>query len=223
MITTSTILPCLWSLQLYHAPKLHPGPCSSVGVWPQTDRQTHRRAWPQYILRRLRLTQNVSSARRTTACRSSAGPRAYTAVMPRTMTIPSQTNYKRQTGLFWIRYLSIASNDNNDIRLCSFHWLGWERIITFCVSRRRRKMYCGHARLCVCVCVSVCLCVCLSAAVRTHYCTDPDVTWRHGRGRGCPLGVHYWADLQSRHGVRCYGNVTRTLVTSLRPSRDMTT
>ena len=29
--------------------------------------------------------------------------------------------------------------------------------ITFCVSRRRRKMYCGHARLCVCVCV--CLCV----------------------------------------------------------------
>ena len=25
----------------------------------QTDRQTHRRAWPQYILRRLWLTQNV--------------------------------------------------------------------------------------------------------------------------------------------------------------------
>jgi len=53
-------------------------------------------------------------------------------------------------------------------------------LITFCVSRRRRKMYCGHARLCVCVCLSVCL----SAAVRPHYCTDPDVTW--GRGRGCP-------------------------------------
>jgi len=52
---------------LYHAPKLHPAPCSSVGVRPRTDRhtdrqthrQTHRRAWPQYILRRLRLTQNV--------------------------------------------------------------------------------------------------------------------------------------------------------------------
>jgi len=44
-------------------------------------------------------------------------------------------------------------------------------------------------RVCVCVCVSVCL----SAAVRPHYCTDPDVTW--GRGRGCPLVVHYWADL----------------------------
>jgi len=28
--------------------------------------------------------------------------------------------------------------------------------ITFCVSRRRRKMYCGDARLCVCVCVCVC-------------------------------------------------------------------
>jgi len=84
-------------------------------------------------------------------------------------------------------------------------------VITFCVSRRRHKMYCGHARLCVC----------LSAALRPHYCTDPDVTWRHGRG--CPLVVHYWADLQSRHGLRCYGNITRTLVTSLRPSRDMTT
>jgi len=30
--------------------------------------------------------------------------------------------------------------------------------ITFCVSRRRRKMYCGNARLCMCV--SVCLSVC---------------------------------------------------------------
>jgi len=38
------------------------------------------------------------------------------------------------------------------------------------------------------------VCVCVSTAVRPH-CTDPDVTW--GRGRGCPLVVHYWADLQS--------------------------
>ena len=91
--------------------------------------------------------------------------------------------------------------------------------ITFCVSRRRRKIYCGHARLCVCLCV--CVSACLSAAVRPHYCTDPDVTWV--RGRGCPLVVHYWADLQSVHGLRCCGNIMRTLVTSLRPSRDMTT
>jgi len=88
-------------------------------------------------------------------------------------------------------------------------------IITFCVSRRRCKMCCGHARLCVC------LCVCLSAAVRPHCCTNPDVIW--GRGRDCPLVVHYWADLQLGHGLRCYGNITRTLVTSLRPSRDMMT
>jgi len=27
---------------LYHAPKLHPGPCSSVGVRPRTHRQTDR-------------------------------------------------------------------------------------------------------------------------------------------------------------------------------------
>jgi len=28
--------------------------------------------------------------------------------------------------------------------------------ITFCVSRRQREMYCGHARLSLCVCLSVC-------------------------------------------------------------------
>ena len=36
-----------------------------------------------------------------------------------------------------------------------------------------------------------------------------------------PLVVHYWVDLQSVHGLRCYGNVTRILViTSLRPPRE---
>ena len=72
-------------------------------------------------------------------------------------------------------------------------------IVTFCVSRRRCKMYYGHARLCVC----------LSAALRPHYCTDPDIT--RGHGRGCPIVVHYWADLQSGHELRCYGNITRTI------------
>jgi len=41
-----------------------------------------------------------------------------------------------------------------------------------------------------------------------HYCTDPYVT--SGSGRGCSLVVQYWADLQSVHGLRCYGNITRT-------------
>jgi len=38
----------------------------------------------------------------------------------------------------------------------------------FIVTRRRREMYIGHARLCVCVCLSLAAC--------PHYCTDPDVT-----------------------------------------------
>ena len=58
------------------------------------------------------------------------------------------------------------------------------------------------------VCVSVCLCVCLSAAACQNYCTDSGVTW--GGGRRCPLVVHYLADLQSVHGLRYYGNITRT-------------
>jgi len=48
----------------------------------------------------------------------------------------------------------------------------------------------------VCVCVSVCM----SATACSHYWMHPDVTW--GSGRGCPLVVHYWADLQSVHGLR---------------------
>jgi len=49
--------------------------------------------------------------------------------------------------------------------------LAWRRaVITFRESRRRREMYCGHARLCVCVCASVC-----PRAACPHYCTDPNV------------------------------------------------
>jgi len=70
--------------------------------------------------------------------------------------------------------------------------------VAFRVSHRQREMYCGHARLCVC----------LSAAACPHYCTDSDVTSESGTG--CPIVVHYWADLQSVHGLRCYGNITRT-------------
>ena len=55
----------------------------------------------------------------------------------------------------------------------------WRAVIfTFCVSRRRRKMYCGHARLCVCV--SLCVSVCLSVSGRTP-------TLLHGPG--CNLRV----------------------------------
>jgi len=78
--------------------------------------------------------------------------------------------------------------------------------ITLRASRRRRKMYCGHERLCVYVCVCLCACLCVAACL--HYCTDPDVTCRSGRG--CPLVVHYWADLQSVHWLCCCGNITRT-------------
>jgi len=54
-------------------------------------------------------------------------------------------------------------------------------------------MYCGHVRLCVCV-------------------RGRMPTLLHGPGcnlgewYGFPLVLHYWADLQSVHGLRCYGN-----------------
>jgi len=49
----------------HRSPKLHPGPCNSGHMAAdrqtntQTYRQTHRHAWPQYILLHLRLMQNV--------------------------------------------------------------------------------------------------------------------------------------------------------------------
>ena len=46
--------------------------------------------------------------------------------------------------------------------------------------------------------------ICVSVCVSVRGCMDPGVTW--GNGRGCPLVVHYWADLQSVHGLCCYGN-----------------
>jgi len=48
--------------ELLPFPKLHPGPCSSVGMRRgQTQRQIHRRAWPIYISPRLRLKRNAIS------------------------------------------------------------------------------------------------------------------------------------------------------------------
>ena len=79
-------------------------------------------------------------------------------------------------------------------------------MITSRVSRRRREMYSGHGRLCVFVSVSVCVSVCLYLAAFPHYCTDLYMSW--GNGRRYHLVVHYWTDLQSLHGFRCYDNIT---------------
>ena len=45
------------------------------------------------------------------------------------------------------------------------------------------------------------LSVYLSLAAFLHYYTDSGVTL------GCPLVVHYWADLQLVHGFCCYGSI----------------
>jgi len=73
-------------------------------------------------------------------------------------------------------------------------WMQWA-VVTFHERRSRGEMYIGHGRLCVC----------LSLAAFQHYCMDPDVSW--GNGRGCPLVVHYWADLQLVHRFCCYNEI----------------
>ena len=68
--------------------------------------------------------------------------------------------------------------------------------ITFRMRDSRVRMYIGH---------SFCVSVCLSLAAFPHYCTDLHVNW--GNGQGCPLVVHYWADLQSVHRFRSCDNI----------------
>ena len=75
-------------------------------------------------------------------------------------------------------------------------------LITFRVSRRRREMYSGHARL------SVTLYVCLSLAAFSHYCKYQDVTLANGRG--APYIAQYWVDLHLVNRFRCYENIART-------------
>jgi len=76
------------------------------------------------------------------------------------------------------------------------------RIITFRVSRRRREVYIGHARLSVCLSVR--------GRMPTLLHTVHRLGCNVGNGRGCPLVMQYWADLQSVHGLRCYDNIART-------------
>jgi len=118
--------------------------------------------------------------------------------------------YRLRLSHIYIYLLRVVTSSTDFCPIC------YRIIITFCVIVDDAKCIVVTR-----VCVSVCVSICLSTAVRPHYCTEPDVTC--GRGRRCPLVVRYWADLQSVHGLRCYGNITRTLVTSLRPSSDMTT
>ena len=101
-------------------------------------------------------------------------------------------------------YLHVLCAVQHSVKIISWFGtssVGWLLHFTWVVDDTKCIVV---TRLCVCVCLSVCL----STATCPHYCTDPDVTWQSGRG--CPLVVHYWADLQSVHGLRCYGNITRT-------------
>ena len=81
-----------------------------------------------------------------------------------------------------------------------------------CISRESqttRNVYWSRSSVCVCVCMGELLSACVSVCPQRHAHTtarpDPDVT--QGNGRGCPLVVHYWADLQSVQGFRCYDSI----------------
>jgi len=87
----------------------------------------------------------------------------------------------------------------------------WVPLRTIAKNRLLRSAWGIAEAKCILV-TRVCVPVLLSFAAFPHYCTDPDVTWRNDRG--CPLVVHYWADLQSADGFRCYDNTIRLWITT---------
>ena len=54
-----------------------------------------------------------------------------------------------------LRFVSSLCRYGRIAAMCIMHSVCSRPIFTFCVSRRRRKMYCGHASVCLCVCLSV--------------------------------------------------------------------
>jgi len=65
----------------------------------------------------------------------------------------------------------------------------------------RRSVYRPRPSVCLCAC----LCVCQSVPCRiSSLLHEPGCNL--GNGRECSLVVHYWTDLQSVHGFRCYDN-----------------
>jgi len=66
-------------------------------------------------------------------------------------------------------------------------------VITFRVRRSRGEMYIGHGRLCICLSIPRRI----PTLLHGPRC-------KLGNGRACPIVVHYWTDLQSVHGFRCY-------------------
>ena len=69
--------------------------------------------------------------------------------------------------------------------------------LKFRVRRSRGEMYIGHCRLCVTLCVTLSVPRRIPTLLHKPGCNL-------GNGMRCPLVVHYWADLQSVHGFRCY-------------------
>jgi len=59
-----------------------------------------------------------------------------------------------------------------------------------------REMCIGHSRLCVCLSLPRCI----PTLLHGPRCNL-------GNGRGRPLVMHFWADVQSVHGCRCYDNI----------------
>ena len=83
-------------------------------------------------------------------------------------------------------------------------------MITFRVSRRRREMYRGHARLCVC------LHVCLSDCLRMHtlgLLHGPECNLKRVL-EDAPSCALLGGFAIGARGLHCHGNITRTLVTS---------
>jgi len=109
------------------------------------------------------------------------------------------------------QYLIHTSSQYGEIRPTN----GWDRLVSLDYPQQISTGFASWLRYwtdrshlcCVCVCVCVCLSVCPRPHAHLTARSNPDVTWE---GVGMSPSCHYLADLQSVHGLRCYGKITRT-------------
>ena len=81
--------------------------------------------------------------------------------------------------MYFILHVHWNVADNDLIRHSDQPW-HWAYVVYILITFRVWVV--DDAKCILVTRVCLCLCVCLSLAAFPHYCTDPDVTWRNGRG-----------------------------------------
>jgi len=85
----------------YHSPKLHPGPCNSVGMRPQTDRHTDRQTHTHTQMRvtTIHFSRSTTHAKCNNSIIAGAMPTKICALFPSFACAPEFANFLRKVSV----------------------------------------------------------------------------------------------------------------------------